>query len=343
MKSLNTHCRPQRRGAMLVLLSIAMIIFMVFAAMAIEVSRIQLARTELRTSTDAAAKAAAEALARTQDLDSAIRRGQEIAAVNRVNGQPVLLRADDFQFGRSIEDPQTGKFTFNDQTRPINSIRVRGARDQQSASGAIPLLFAKTLGREAFEIRQQATATYLERDIVLIIDRSGSMRGEPFRGLREAIDLFAQILRHSPVKQRVGLASYSTDATVDLLLTEDTSELIAAMEPLQAAGWTSISAGMSAGQRILAQSRNRDFVERTMIVMTDGHHNRGREPREVAQPLATEGVTIHTITFTPAADVRRMREVATLGRGRHYHADDTEQLREVYHEIALTLSTILTQ
>jgi hypothetical protein len=80
-----------------------------------------------------------------------------------------------------------------------------------------------------------------------------------------------------------------------------------------------------------------------MIVMTDGNHNRGPEPRIVARRLANDGVVIHTITFGGDADLVRMREVAQIGRGRHYHAANGAELAQIYREIALSLSTLITQ
>jgi hypothetical protein len=59
--------------------------------------------------------------------------------------------------------------------------------------------------------------------------------------------------------------------------------------------------------------------------------------------LADAGVQIHTITFGSDADKARMKEVAEIGGGRHFHADNGLELEAVYREIALTLSTIMTQ
>jgi len=328
---------------MLVLLSIAMVIFMITAALSIEIARLQLARTELRTSTDAAAKAAAEALSRTQDRDIAVARGRQIAAENQVNGEPLQLRESDFLFGRSEENATSGRFVFNTDTRPFNSVRVNGERSNRSASGPIPLLFGATLNREVFETRQQATATFIERDVVLVVDRSGSMAGTKFVDLRNAIAIFVATLNDTPVKEEIGLASYSDQATVDAELTEDLAFVGSKMRELRTGGFTSISRGMMAGQTILEGSRSRDFVERTMIVMTDGLHNRGPEPRGVAQALADDDVVIHTITFGRGADQTRMRQIANIGRGRHFHAENGEQLKQAYREIALTLSTIITE
>jgi len=139
------------------------------------------------------------------------------------------------------------------------------------------------------------------------------------------------------------LASYSDQATVDAELTEDLAFVGSKMRELRTGGFTSISRGMMAGQTILEGSRSRDFVERTMIVMTDGLHNRGPEPRGVAQALADDDVVIHTITFGRGADQTRMRQIANIGRGRHFHAENGEQLKQAYREIALTLSTIITE
>ena len=115
------------------------------------------------------------------------------------------------------------------------------------------------------------------------------------------------------------------------------------MAALPIGGFTSISRGMQSGKTIMDASARGDAVERTMIVMTDGRHNRGPEPRTVATALAANGVIIHTITFGANADIPRMEEVANIGGGRHFHALTGPELEAAYREIALTLSTTITQ
>ncbi len=335
--------RPgRRRGAMLVLIAIMMIGFMVAVAFSVDIAQMHLSRTELRTATDAASKAAASTLADTTDLESAITRGQEIAALNTVNGQPLLLDRRDFIFGRSIESP-AGRFDFSPDSFPRNSVRVTGRRTVGSLSGPVPLFFGNILGVDFFEPQTNATATYIERDIVLVVDRSGSMRGSKFADLVDAIDIFVETLDETPSEEQVGLASYSDTATADHALTEDLTRISSAVRSLPVGGFTSISRGMEAGRTVMNGSRGADFVERTMIVMTDGRHNRGPEPRTTAQVLANDGVKIHTITFGSNADLPRMQEVALIGGGRHFHADNGIELREIYREIALTLSTMITE
>lgn len=332
-----------RRGAMMVFVAVLIAAFLAMVAISIEIAHIQLARTELRTATDAAAKAAALELARVQDTNLAIATGTRVAAENEVIGDGLLLSPGDFQFGNSSENLATGRFDFDASRTPINSVRVVGSRTSGSRSGPISLFFGGFLGTSIFEPQAAATATFINRDVVLVVDRSGSMAGRLLAELQAALLLFTRTLAETPADEHVGMASYEELATIDATLTPNLAEIDAATGRLQAAGFTSISRGMQAGQQIFQSGRSARFVERTMIVMTDGLHNRGPEPRTVASSLASQDVVIHTITFGPAADIPRMREVATIGGGRHFHAVNGAQLAQIYREIALSLSTLITE
>jgi len=327
---------------MLVLLAIMMVLFMVIAGVAINIAKVHLARTELRTSTNAAAKAAAEALSRTQNPAAAIARGSEIAAANPINGEPLRLRPSDFRFGHSQPD-RNGRFVFNPVGRPLNSVRVAGEASRSLTLRAVPLAMGGRLPRAFFEPRQFAVATYVERDIVLVVDCSESMQGSKFTDVQTAIDIFLKTLAATPLDEQVGLASCSEQATVDVSLTRDLSLVSTALSQLRPEGSSSIARGMTAGASILHRGHSRDFVERTMIVMTDGLDNAGSDLRSVAGELAANGVVIHTITFDGAADPARMRAAAGIGRGRHFHADDGLELQRICRELALTLSTMTTE
>ncbi len=331
-----------RRGAMLVMIVVMMIGFMVAVAFSVDIAYMHLSRTELRTATDAASKAAAAKLAESLSVTDAIAEGQRIAASNTVSGQPLLLAGEDFRFGRSSE-LVSGKFEFREGVSPQNSVAVNGRRTLGSRSGPVPLFFGNIFGVDFFEPQTSATATYIQRDIVLVVDRSGSMAGQKFNDLVTAIDTFVTTLDSTPVDEQVGLASYNDFATEDVQLTSDLTRISSGIRALNVDGFTSISRGMQAGKNVMDGGRDANFVERTLIVMTDGLHNRGPEPRTVATALAADQVTIHTITFGFDADKPRMQEVATIGGGRHFHADNGLELIEVYREIALTLSTIMTE
>ncbi len=332
-----------RQGAMLVLICVMLFAFLVTVAFSVDIAYMNLVKSELRSATDAAAKAAAETLSRSQDINLAIAKGKEIALENKVANKPLQLTNNDFVFGRSALS-STGTFDFSQGGRPINSVRVNGQRMNGSLSGNVQLFFGRIFNVPTFQVQEFTTATFIQRDIVLVVDRSGSMLDfNKFNDLRSAISIFTQILADSPVDERVGLASYSTTETEDVQLTEDLSLINAAMSAMPVDGFTNISGGIDAGGRVMFKGQQRDFVERTMIVLTDGLQNRGRPARLAAADVAARGTTIHAITFGADADQAAMRNVAAIGGGRFFHANNGSQLRQVFTDIALTLSTIITE
>ena len=95
--------------------------------------------------------------------------------------------------------------------------------------------------------------------------------------------------------------------------------------------------------RVLTDSRARPFAVRTMVVMTDGRHNRGREPVLAARDAERENIKIHTVTFSDEADFARMRAAADATGGQHFHAPDAAALERIFREIASTLPVMLTE
>ncbi|MFO1064749.1 MAG: VWA domain-containing protein [Pirellulales bacterium] len=332
----------RRRGAMLILLAAMMFAFLVTVAFAVDIAYMHLVRGELRTATDAASKAAAVTLSSTGDRNQAVAAGQQIALSNKVAGSGLQLSGADFVFGHSTLGVD-GRFSFQAGTKPFNSVQVLGARTKSSLSGEVPLFFGGAFGVSGFQPSHRAVATFVERDVALVLDRSGSMSGTKIRDLKSAVRLFVSLLDSNDVEEFVGLASYSTFATEDVQLTKTLANISNSSDGMIANGSTSISGGIQSGFNILKRGRSPEFVERTMILMTDGIHNTGIDPEIPAASVAAEGIVIHTIAFGTDADFGRMQQIAAIGHGRAFKADNGTQLNQVFREIALTLSTIMTE
>ena len=106
-----TKRRSDRAGAMLPLIAVTLVFLFVAAVFAVDLSRIHVVRSELRTATDAAARAAVEALGRTESEADAIQAALDIAELNLVAGQPLLLDPTRIVFGASVKNDD-GSFTF---------------------------------------------------------------------------------------------------------------------------------------------------------------------------------------------------------------------------------------
>lgn len=164
----------QRAGAAHVLIAFMLFAFLVTSAMTIDFAYMQLVRTELRTATDAAAKAGAEALARTQDSNAAIAAAVAYGNQNRVAGRNFQLRNSDVSLGR-VTGQANGSWSFTAGATPFNSVRVNGRIANNALFGSVPTFFGPAFGQPGFATSQQATAGQQDVEVMLCLDRSGSM------------------------------------------------------------------------------------------------------------------------------------------------------------------------
>ena len=163
-----------RNGVAHVLIGVMLFTLLIVSAMAVDFAYMQLIRTELRTATDAAAKAGAESLARTQDANAARDAATLFASRNRVAGIPLQISRDDVILGR-VTGRNNGSWAFAANSTPFNSVRVNGRVGNGATAAAVPLFFPTVLGRQDFSASQQSTAGQQEVEVSLCIDRSGSM------------------------------------------------------------------------------------------------------------------------------------------------------------------------
>ncbi len=163
-----------RTGSASVLIVTMMFVFIVTAAFTVDYAYMQLVRTELRSATDAAAKAGAEALSRTQDANAARFEAIRYAAANSVGGRPFRLNNNDITIGR-VSSNANGKWNFQAGGSPPNAVRVNSRTGNGYANEAVPLYFSGVLGQSGFTPQCQSTAGQQDVEVCLCLDRSGSM------------------------------------------------------------------------------------------------------------------------------------------------------------------------
>ncbi len=165
--------QDRRKGSTMALIAVLMGVFLLLAAITVDFAYMGLVQTELRIATDAAAKAGAEALSRTESIDAAKEAAVAYANANQVGKRPFQIRPDDVTVGKL--EYQNGSWEFVASLDRPNAVRVQANTGGASLHPSVPLLFGSVLGTPSFSPKNFATAGQQDVAVCLCLDRSGSM------------------------------------------------------------------------------------------------------------------------------------------------------------------------
>jgi Mg-chelatase subunit ChlD len=207
------------------------------------------------------------------------------------------------------------------------------------------MLFGKMFGTEIFQPVQACTATRLDRDIALVLDKSGSMgRFGRFEALLNGVDVFLAELNESPQDENVSLTAYDERPKKLVDMTTDLNAISTAINNENPGGYTGIGRALEVGlDSILNDPNSREFSVKSIVLMTDGNQNRGVSPDIIAHDCAAAGIVVHTITFSQGADIDLMKDVARIAGGKHLHAETNAQLVAAFEEIARQIQILITE
>ncbi len=186
------------------------------------------------------------------------------------------------------------------------------------------------------------------RDLLLLIDLSGSMETEDFvnaagqkvdrlTAVKEVLDEFVRRRKGD----RVGMIVFGTGAFVQIPFTQDLDvcrELLDQTSPRMAGPKTALGDAIGLGITLFERS---EVEDRVMIALTDGNDTGSRvPPAEAARIAADHEITIHAVAVgDPAAageealDEEALRDVAATTKGRFYRANDRADLAQIYDEL----------
>ena len=179
------------------------------------------------------------------------------------------------------------------------------------------------------------------RDLVLILDTSGSMAERGFKkseSSQSKYDISAS-LAQSFIKKRhddnVGLVVFGTFAFTASPLTYDLkalNEMFGLMSSVGIAG-TSTAIGDALMQGI--NTLNAGVAKsKVLILLTDGNHNAGKNSPRQAVTLAKEkGIKIYTIGIGEAFDKSLLKSIATDSDAQSFSAKNSAELKEIYKRI----------
>ena len=186
-----------------------------------------------------------------------------------------------------------------------------------------------------------------ERDVVLVLDRSGSMEGNPILQTKEAAVNFLDTVYEQD--SRVALVSYDNEAEINQRLTRNSDWLKESINDIWASGGTNIYDGIAYADDLLSKSNS---AKKIIVLMSDGMPNNGPSLNDwdyatplidYASELKNKGYYIYTLGFfselyseelTYAQEL--MENIASPGL--HFEVDSAENLVYFFDDIANQIS-----
>lgn len=137
-------------------------------------------------------------------------------------------------------------------------------------------------------------------DIVLVLDRSGSMAGEALANLKKGANAFIEIIAKatggtSQIENgsHIGIVSFSSTATQDTGLITSVADLENAVNALNANGSTNHADAFVKATALLNSQANGNA--KVMVMFTDGRTTAGTDPAVAAQAAKAQGIVIYCI------------------------------------------------
>jgi Ca-activated chloride channel homolog len=372
--TMQTNLNRIRVGSTMMAVVILIPMLIIIAATAINLAHIQVVNTKVQIVADASARAAGRIYAETGNKPQALAAAQQLAALNPIQSVVVPIEAGDLEYGLSQRNSKDKAYKFA-AAENGNAVRVTTNAFHNGSGTGVGTVFP--VYGQGMQIRptRSATSSQTTLDVCVIVDRSGSMRwaanensssgtapaaqpsgwssGDPVPPNSRWLDLVASMngfcneLTLTAKAEKIGLVSYSSSTTREVDLTENYSEINAALSDISAdfyGGMTNIGGGIEGGLLTVTDpSKARPWANNALVLMSDGKHNTGTDPLVAAASAASQQIPIYTVSFSVEADLVLMQQIADMTGGTHYHAVNAQQLNEAFRNIARRLPSMLTE
>lgn len=169
----------------------------------------------------------------------------------------------------------------------------------------------------------------------LVIDRSGSMSGQPIVEARNAASDFVDLMNLDPDiesgSDAVSVVAFDNVADLLMPFSVERGRIVRSIQAIRDGGGTAIDAGLSLATQQFAINPPPEGTESLIILLSDGQSN-PRAAIAAADQAKGQGIRIVTVALGDA-DRAVLAQIASL-EADAYEASDPTVLIEIYSEIA---------
>ncbi|MCA9687990.1 MAG: VWA domain-containing protein [Myxococcales bacterium] len=182
-------------------------------------------------------------------------------------------------------------------------------------------------------------------NLVVIVDRSGSMSGQPLELVRKS--LHEVVRRHLRPGDRIAIVGYHSNAHIVLPSTpaDQRRQINAAIDQLVSEGATALEDGLKLGFQVARQSK-RGFRGTTRVMLfTDERPNVGRTDAgsfmAMAEQAAREGIGMTTVGVSTHFGAELATKVSSVRGGNLFFFPDANEMTKKFEESFDTMVTEL--
>ena len=187
-------------------------------------------------------------------------------------------------------------------------------------------------------------ATRRPVDVVAVIDRSGSMSGEPLAAVLAATSLLARLLGSD---DRLGVVTFDDQVEMVLPLDHHSADIAdRVLCHVHSGGSTNLSGGWLKAMEILSAHGRPDALKR-VLVLTDGQANVGLTDTDVLCGLTSsaraQSITTTMVGFGDGYDERLLAAMADAGGGNDYWCAGADNAAKVFADEFHGLMSVVAQ
>jgi len=173
-------------------------------------------------------------------------------------------------------------------------------------------------------------------DMVIVLDRSGSMKGRKIEDARRSV---LELLSSLAAEDRFALITYSDDVHIASGLSNVTDasrvRIASAVNTIRAGGGTNLGAGLQAGIDILVSSSHHVNAAK-VILISDGLANKGLTDVKALSDIAAVAVekefAVSTVGVGIDFNEHLMTAIADQGTGSYYYLENPAAFAEVFQK-----------
>jgi hypothetical protein len=245
-----------QRGAVAIIFALCLIVLIGFVAIGTEVGRWYHVRAELSKAVDAAALSGAANIGYLVPDDFIEQLAEDFGYENF---QPGYL-------GTSTEEGMAASFTAIKSDEIAGQLTVNGST---TSVGVLSKLFGVT------HVPTSATGVARRNkvEIMLVLDRSGSMEGSPLSNLKTAAKAFLEYYKDTEDEDKIGLVTFATSVSLRAPATNFFTPLTNSINAMVATGATNAEDALAQAGSVFPDQRpvpKANRIQQFIIFFTDG-------------------------------------------------------------------------